>query len=214
MADEIKDQEKSKKKENRLAKPGVVVELIQSEQWTDDLSGVSLYRGIYQMATHEDMKKDKTAREVGFVKLQSEVSPTATLPPDRDLSRVEQALRLGILKIYNPKRPTEYKDRRGGASQAVYDMNDTSRGFKYRQEIDEKISKLLSLKFDKFRDSLMDIKSSSTLEKIYEAEYAGRNREARPRKSRIDLIKKHMESGKVGGVGEVKATDEEKVIIQ
>jgi hypothetical protein len=203
---------KAKEKEDkRLAKPGVTVELVKGDQWTDDLSGISLYRGFYQMATQSDIKADKEVAERGYIGLEKELKPTTVLPEGKDLKRVEHALKLGILKIYDPKNPTVYVERGEGQGQAIYDANETEKGFRYRRDEDQRILNFLRLPLEKFKEEILKIKSQKTMEKLYNAEYAGRNQEARPRKSYVDIIKSHMKSGKVGGVGNVQSGEEERI---
>lgn len=203
----------TKKDEKRFAKPGLTVELVQGDQWVDDLSGISLYRGFYRSAKHKDMTT-KEIREKGFVKLEKEQCPTAVIPEEKDLTRVEKALRLGILKIYDPKNPTVYADRRNrGLSKMVYDAGVDS-GMRSRNPDDQHILDLLKLKIDKFKEALAKLNTLSMLERIYEAECNGRNPDARVRKPYADALKERINSGDVGGVGQINSKAEEKVVIR
>jgi hypothetical protein len=112
--------------DKRLAKPGMTVELVQGEQWVDELSGVSLFRGKYRMALDAEMKASKDVAQKGYVKLEEEKKPFDTIPKgknEKDLVRVEKALRLGILKIYDPENPTIYKEKKNADefTEIVYD---------------------------------------------------------------------------------------------
>jgi len=209
-------QENKEPKVKRLAKPGVVVELVKGAQWVDDLSGISLYRGLYDMATKADMKDDKEAKEKGYIKREEEENPTAKIPnlDDEDLVRVEKALKLGILKVYNPKKPTVYeygKDR--DRSQAKFN-DDDPKGFEYVDGELDKIVNFLKLKYDDFKEEIKKIKSLSTLEKLYESEYAGRNDTAAARKQYVKLIRKQIKDKSTKGVGGIKSETEETINIE
>lgn len=193
----------------RLAKPGVTVELVTGEQWVDDLSGISLYRGFYRLVGKDEMRT-KESKELGYIK-GKEMQPTAVLPDDVDLSRVEKALRLGILKIYDPKNPTVYVERKFDRHKRVYDKD---QGSKYFDEDDEKLENFLKLKFEQFKVEVDKLKNISTLEKLYDAECEGMNALSAPRKAYIDVIKKKIKDKKnVGGVTKITEKFEETVKI-
>lgn len=203
------------KKSKRLAKPGLTVELCKGSQWVDDLSGISLYRGLYNMATTAEMKSNKEAAKKGYVKLEDEKKPTAVIPDvdDEDLIRVEKALRLGTLKIYDKNNPTEYVyDRNRDRSQAKFN-NDDPRGFNYEDEDTEKIVEFLKLPIDDFKSELKKIKSLATLEKIFENEYAGRNKTAGPRKVYAHAIREQIKAKTTKGLGTIKTEVEESIEI-
>ena len=188
-------------REKRLAKPGDVVELIVGEQWVDDLSGISLYRGFYRLASNAELQKDKIAKEFGYIR-EDEIQPTCVIPEGRDLSRVEKGLRLGILKIYDPKHPTEYQERIPPQHRRVNDATQDS-GSRYSSPDDEKIATILKMKYGDFLIELKRYKSYPMLEKIYEAECEGRNLTAGPRKMIVEAIRSRMKDSDVGGVSKI-----------
>jgi hypothetical protein len=207
------ESEKLATKEPRLAKSGVTVELIKGEEWRDDLSGISLYRGFYRLASQKELKgshKNSPVSKLGYIREEKEPQPTAVLPLDVDLTRVEKALRMGILKIYDPKNPTIYKERVEPHGKVINDIKE-DRGFRYADPEDDRLEKLLKMKHPDFVVSLKDFKSYAMLEKIYEAECEGRNAFAAPRKNYIDAIKTRMMDGDVSGVGKVKSRASEVV---
>ena len=216
------DKEIAENASNVLAKPGVVVELIRGEQWTDDLSGVSLYRGFYKMASHKELKllnddneADEIQKEKGFLRIE-EMNPTATLPKGKNLSRVEHALKLGILKVYDPKNPTEYKELlkdREKKSQVTYDPEESD-GYRYRDERNKKLAAFLNQNITKFKEEVDKLQSFKTLEELYDAEYSGKNSYARARKPYIDALKKRMNSDDVKGPGRVKAKTVETIRLE
>lgn len=193
--------------EKRLAKPGVTVELIVGDQWVDDLSGISLYRGFYRLASRDELKRDKTVKETGYIR-ENERKPIAVLPEDVDLTRVEKALKLGILKIYDSKNPTVYKERTPYIARRVND-SDVDAGSKYSSVEDEKISILLKMAYPVFTTELKKLKSLAILDRIFEAECEGRNPTAAPRKMYTDAIKYRMQASDVSGVGRIKSGESE-----
>lgn len=191
----------AEKTEKRLANVGDVVELVIGEEWRDNLSGISLYRGLYRLATQDELRRDRKVKDLGYVK-DTNQRPTATLTEDMDLSRVEKALRLGILKKFDKNNPTIYSLKAEDKHMRVND-SEVDLGSRYSEDIDEMIVTALKLKIDKFQRKMKDIKSLTMLEKFYEAECEGRNPTAAPRKSYIDAIKTRMGDSDVGGVGKV-----------
>lgn len=181
--------------EKRLAKPGAVVELIKGDYWKDDLSGINLIRGIYMMATTEQMKNDPNIARTGYIKLDKEIAPTAVIPdlPAEKLVRVEKALRLKVLKIFDAKSPTDYKvfDREKSTAKSSAEGVDDK---KYTLLQDEQIENLLKLPLDKFEESIKKIKSEKLLISIYDAEYEGRNSTSDVRKAYIDTLQKYMKT--------------------
>jgi hypothetical protein len=200
------------KTEKRMANPGDVVELLVGEQWVDDLSGISLYRGFYRLANRNEMKLDKRVRETGYIR-EDERKPTAVLPENVDLSRVEKALRLGILKKFDPKNPSIYKERTNINSRRVNDA-ETDAGSRYSNETDDKISLLLKMKYQDFLANIKTYKSIAMLEKIYDAECEGRNPTAGPRKGYVDALKTRMKDSDVGGVSAIKSKPSEYIKIE
>ena len=196
----------------RFAKPGDTVELIVGDQWVDDLSGISLYRGFYRLASRDEIKRDKMAKEFGYIK-EEEMQPTAVLPDDKDLSRVEKAIRLGILKIYDPKNPTIYVERGPGKHRRVTD-SETDAGSRYATQNDEKIASLLKLKFLDFKSEIKKFKSITMLEQVYEAECEGRNPTAAARKLFVEAIRSRMKDSDVSGVSKVSSKVSEIVRIE
>lgn len=196
-----------------LAKPGMVVELVKGDYWYDDISEVKLERGLYKMATTKEMK-DKDIAQKGYIKLEKEPLPTATIPKDIEeekLVRVEKALRLGILKTFDTKKPTEYKEHKT-APMAVYDDKE-SKGFRYTDEDNNMISDLLSKKLPEFKSTIKKFKTLSMLDKIYDAEWAGRNALSRARKGYIDAIKAQMKAKDVQGIGKIRSEKDKTVKI-
>lgn len=206
--DEVKTQDQV---EDRLARPGVTVELIVGDQWVDDMSGISLYRGFYRLASKDELKKDRQAKEFGYIR-EDERQPTAVLPNGKDLSRVEKALRLGILKIYDPKKPTEYKERTPPAHRRVTD-SEVDSGSRYSSVEEEKIAALLKLPYPIFSTEIKKYKSLAMLDRIFEAECEGRNPTAGPRKMYADAIKFRMQASDVGGVGRISSKESETIKI-
>jgi hypothetical protein len=207
--DDVKNVEAT---DQRLAKPGVTVELIVGDQWVDDLSGISLYRGFYRLASKDELKKDRQAKEFGYIR-EDERQPTSKLPEGKDLSRVEKALRLGILKIYDPKNPTEYKERTPPAHRRVTDSAVDS-GSRYSSAEEEKISQLLKMPYPVFSAEIKKYKSLAMLDRIFEAECEGRNPTAGPRKMYADAIKFRMQASDVGGVSRVSSKPSEIIKIE
>lgn len=205
--DEVKPS--SEPVEDRLARPGVVVELIVGDQWVDDMSGISLYRGFYRLASKDELKKDKLAKEFGYIR-EDERQPVAELPKGKDLSRVEKALRLGILKVYDPKNPTEYKERTPPSHRRVTDSA-VDAGSRYSSAEEEKIAALLKMPYPVFSTEIKRYKSLAMLDRIFEAECEGRNPTAAPRKMYTDAIKFRMQASDVGGVGRVTAKESETI---
>jgi len=202
--DEVKAQDAV---EERMAKPGVTVELIVGDQWVDDLSGISLYRGFYRLASKDELRKDREAKAFGYIR-EEERQPTAQLPKGKDLSRVEKALRLGILKIYDPNNPTEYKERTPKANRRVND-SDVDAGSRYSSVEEEKIAALLKMPYPVFSVEIKKYKSLAMLDRIFEAECEGRNPTAGPRKMYAEAIKGRMQASDVGGVGRITAKESE-----
>lgn len=198
--------------EQRFAKPGVVVELIQGDQWVDDLSGISLYRGFYRLASKDELRSDKMAKKFGYI-MESEKQTTAKLPEKKDLSRVEKAIRLGILKIYDPNNPTIYKERAPSQSRRVIDGREDS-GSRYSTIEEEKITYLLKMKHADFVQEIKKFKSLDIIEKIYEAECEGRNPTAAPRKMYVDVIKGRFNANDVSGVSRISSKESERIIIE
>ena len=207
--DEVKNEEST---DQRLAKPGVNVELIVGDQWVDDLSGISLYRGFYRLASKDELRKDRQAKEFGYIR-EEEKQPVAELPKGKDLSRVEKALRLGILKIYDPKNPTEYKERTPPAHRRINDSAVDS-GSRYSSAEEEKIAFMLKMNYNVFVTELKKYKSLAMLDRIFEAECEGRNPTAGPRKMYTDAIKSRMQASDVGGVGKVTSKESERIEIR
>jgi hypothetical protein len=202
------DEEKTQDKvEERLARPGVTVELIVGDQWVDDLSGISLYRGFYRLASKDEIRKNKEAKTFGYIR-EEEKQPIAELPKGKDLSRVEKALRLGILKIYDPKNPTEYKERVPSQHRRVID-GDVDSGSRYSSVEEEKIAALLKLPYPTFTAEIKKYKSLVMLDRIFEAECEGRNPTAGPRKMYTDIIKARMHASDVGGVSRISSKESE-----
>lgn len=216
------DKEITENASNKLAKPGVTVELVRGEQWTDDLSGVSLYRGFYKLASQKDLKllkegseDDVITKEKGFLKIKEE-NPTAKLPKGKNLTRVEHALKLGILKVYDPKNPTEYKELlkdREKKSQVTYDPEESD-GYRYRDERNKKLTAFLNQDIKKFKEDVAKLQSFKTLEELYDAEYSGKNTMSRARKPYIDCLKKRMNDDDVNGNGRVKAKTVETIRLE
>lgn len=204
---------KAEKKSKLMAKPGMIVELVKGEQWVDEDSGISLYRGFYTMVGQKEMEDNETAQESGYVK-HEEKKPTAKIPdlPEDRLEKVEKALRLGILKKFDKDNPTVYVEHRERIKQTVTPDDNTSLGYKYEDDETKDIVEMLQLPLDRFEKEIKKIKSNKYLELIYDSEYAGRNDEARPRKAYVALIKKQMEE-KGEGVGNIKTTKEKERVI-
>ena len=198
--------------DDRLARPGVQVELIVGDQWVDDLSGISLYRGFYRLASKHELKKDKSTRETCYVR-EEEQQPVTELPKGKDLSRVEKALRLGILKIYDPKNPTVYKERTPYVHKRVNDAS-ADAGSRYSSAEEEKIESLLRMDYPIFNTEVKKMKSYPMLERIYEAECEGRNPTAGPRKMYVDAIKYRMQANDVSGVGRISSKPSEVIRIE
>lgn len=205
-------EEKSAPKDNRLAKPGETVELVVGEQWVDDLSGISLFRGFYRLASQHEMKASKMAKEFGYVR-EKEKQPIAVLPKGKDLSRVEKAIRLGILKIYDSDNPTVYRERAPANHRRVNDA-EVDAGSRYTDEFDAKIEHMLKMKVTDFSRMLRDYKSLQMLDQIYEAECEGRNPTAGPRKPYIDAIRSRMADKDVGGVGKVSSDPKDNEVVK
>lgn len=185
----------------RLAIPGRTVELVKGEQWEDDLSGISLFRGLYKLASRDEMLINKSARELGYIK--TEETPTAILPEDKNLDRVEKALRAGILKIYDPKKPVEYKELTNRNPQRAKGI-DGNGDFVYNDKNDVVVQRLLKMSYKKFQDELSKIASVELLEKLKDGEISGKNPTASPRKAFIDAIERKIKSGqKVSGVTKI-----------
>ena len=211
--DETKHETKTEESaDQRLAKPGVVVELIVGDQWVDELSGISLYRGFYRLASKDELRKDRQAKEFGYIR-EEERQPIAELPKGKDLSRVEKAIRLGILKIYDPKNPTEYKERTPPTHRRIND-SEVDSGSRYSSVEEEKIAALLKMNYPLFVSKLKDFKSIAMLDRIFEAECEGRNPTAGPRKMYTDAIKYRMQASDVGGVSRVTSKESERIEIR
>ena len=196
-----------------LAKPGMVVELIKGDYWYDDISEIKLERGIYKMATTKEMKNKDIAQK-GYIKLEKEPKPTATIPKDIDIDklvRVEKALRLGILKKFDRKKPVDYVEHKTEAM-AVYDDNESS-GFKYTDEKDQMIYDLLKQDLDSFKSTIKKFKTLSMLDRVFDAEFAGRNPLSRPRKKYVDVIKNQMKAKDVQGIGKIRSEKDQSVKI-
>lgn len=193
--------------DKRLAKPGDTVELIVGDQWVDDLSGISLYRGFYRLASKGELKQNKKIRDLGYIR-EDEQQPIAVLPEDSDLSRVEKALRLGILKIYDPKNPTVYKERGNNVQRRVTD-SEVDAGSRYASVEDEKIALLLKLKYADFKAKLKDLRSLAMLEQVYEAECEGRNPTAAARKVYVEAIRTRMKDNDISGVSKISSKESE-----
>lgn len=191
---------KAKSKEEsqpRLAKSGLVVELVQGDTWVDDKSGINLQRGHYRMATKVELedarlKGNTDITQKGYIKLDCEINPTAVIPKDKDISRVEKALRLGILKIFNSKRPTNYVERDNDKFTRF--ITDPDGNQLHRNKNDKSIDALLKLSIAEFEKSVQNIKSEEVLVKIFDAEYEGRNPTAVVRHPYISILKKHMKT--------------------
>ncbi len=199
--------------EEKLAIPGMTVELVVGDFWYDDKSGVRLERGLYKMATSKEMKDKNIARK-GYVALDKEPSPIAVIPKDiktENLVRLEKALRVGIIKKYNIKRPTKYKTHKY-KHMAVYDDNVAS-GFKYTNDKDTQIVKLLKMNLDDFKEAITKFTSIKMLDNIHDAEFAGMNPLSRPRKSYVSIIKNRMKKKDVGGVGKIRSENDKTIKI-
>jgi hypothetical protein len=164
------------------------------------------------LASKDEMKKNKDAKTFGYIR-EDERDPTAVLPKGKDLSRVEKALRLGILKIYDPKNPTEYKERTPAAHRRIQDSS-VDAGSRYSAVEDEKIAMLLKMSYPNFNTEIRKYKSLAMLERIYDAECEGRNPTAGPRKMYVEVIKARMASSDVGGVSRITSKESERIKIE
>lgn len=183
---------------DRMARPGVVVELVQGEYWHDDISGIKLSRSTYRMATHEDMKNDKSKNRnialTGYVKIEGqEDRSTAKLPNNADLSRIEKAIRLGILKIHDPKNPVIYSVQKDDFQRGKADPDGIQDFIPTRAE-DKQILDLLKLPLKRFETAVSQIKREELLIAIFNAEYEGRNPLAQVRNAYITTIQKYMKT--------------------
>lgn len=212
MAKKVAEIEKVEKND-RLAKPGTKVELVKGEFWRDDLSGISLERGFYKLADKDELKNPDVAR-TGYVKLEVEKAPVATLPSGKDLSRVEKALKIGILRIFDPANPAVYREFKRDFQMAKHTA-EGSDDLKYLKEKDEKINGLLKMSLKTFEETVQKIKNEDMLVSIFNAEYEGRNPTSGVRKPYIDILKKYMKTKREKLIlSNIQVTDDEVITVE